>query len=79
MGKENPLVHNKDGSTRFFECDPDAGGCGHMSLTAMVEGQEVHIYCNRCGYDSWESAPVALTNPSGSGSFIGTIPGGRGL
>jgi hypothetical protein len=79
MAEETPLVHNKDGSTRFFECDPDEGGCGKFTLTAHVKDTRVHIYCNICGYDSWENAPVPLTNPSGSASYIGAIPGGRGL
>ena len=77
--KENPLVHHPDGSTRFFECDPDEGGCGEHNLTAHVTGSRVHLYCNVCGYDSWEDAPVALTNGNGSASFIGTIPAGHGI
>jgi len=79
MTKENPLTHNKDNSTRFFECDPDDGGCGRYTLTACVEGDKVHIYCPTCGYNAWKDAPVALTNPSGSASMIGTIPGGNGF
>lgn len=76
--KENQLVHNKDNSTRFFECDFD-GGCGKHTLTVSVHNNQAHIWCASCGYSAWRDTPIALTNPSGSASFIGTIPGGRGL
>jgi len=69
------LITNKDGSTRFFECDPDDGGCGKFTLTADVNGTKVHTHCKACGYDNWATGPVGLTNPSGSASFVGIMTG----
>ena len=75
MTKENSLVHNKDNSTRFFECE----NCNEDALSAGVKDGTAHLFCPLCGYDETTKVPVALTNPDGSASFVGNIPGGRGL
>ena len=76
---KNPLVHNKDNSTRFFECDTDEGGCGKFTLSVETKTGRAHLYCHVCGLHATRHLPVALTNPSGSASFIGVIPGGHAL
>jgi hypothetical protein len=71
----NPLIHNPDGSTRFFKCDFE-GGCDNDSLTACVdaESSRIHVYCPTCGYDFWLPSPTGFTNPNGSGSIVGGVP-----
>lgn len=72
------FVHNKDGSTRYFKCDFNKG-CSRITLTADVINSKVHLHCNCCGFTKVVDNSIALTNQSGSASFIGNIPGGRGL
>lgn len=65
---------------RYFKCDFD-DGCGKTTLISEVKTKtkRVLLHCSKCGYTNVVDAPIALTNPNGSASFIGNIPGGRCL
>ena len=70
-----------DGQIRLFECPVEDGGCGNITLIANINYADntVTVRCSTCGFEMTHKAPMALTNPNGSASFVGMIPGGWAL
>ena len=68
-------ITNLDGSIRQFICD-EHNGCNKPTLVVFTDENTLELKCPSCGHRSVKSGCIALTNPNGSGSFIGLMPAG---